>query len=222
MNEVALIILTAGRLEYLNKTLESLDKNLKGNIVLKIIFDNSDGKKIIREGYKTIKVPSFGLDYGRIRHAKVMEYIFHAIKKINIEYVCFFEEDWELLTLIDSDKLIKYFTLEPNISQVRFFRKQKYIVDKKIDDFAFLVSDAEYLFSWNPSLFKKTLTETKYPIELFHEKRFGKKNNKPFIVYQRDGFVVKHIGEESLEAPGGKWLEKEDGYELQIPRIREI
>jgi hypothetical protein len=107
-----LAILTAGRKEYLGITMGSLDKHLKGSITERLIFDNSDGPEITYEGYRTIKVPSFGLPYGYDRHARAMDYIFNTLKDIEQKYVVFFEEDWELKEEVNVDELSPYLTYD--------------------------------------------------------------------------------------------------------------
>jgi hypothetical protein len=198
---IALFVLTAGRTEYLDAAIKSINKNLKGNIIKRIIFDNSDDHGISYDGYDTVSVPSFGLPYSSQRHSLVMQFIFDMSKNIDADAICFFEEDWELLEEVDLDYLSKY--LNERISQIRLFRKQDYNVAGIIhDDFSVIKTD-EYMFTLNPSLFSKKIMQTKYPVNHDnHEWRFGQIINKPFMVYKNGTRVVGHIGEKSITRPG--------------------
>jgi hypothetical protein len=196
-----LVILTAGRRDYLDITIRHLDKHLKGTFSQKIIFDNSDGPTIIYSGYSSIKVPSFNLPYGAIRHSRVIQFIFNYIRDIEVENIVFFEEDWKLLFDVNVDNLLKY--LKNNISQIRFFRKQNYNAIKINEDIS-LVKKTKYMFSWNPSIFKKSLVFSEYPTGPDHESDFGKKIKKNFLVYKNGIESVEHIGNISSH-PNVKW-----------------
>jgi hypothetical protein len=217
VKKTALIVLTAGRTDNLDITIESLKKHLTGNILYKIIFDNSDGQKINYPGYKTIKVPSFGLPYGKKRHANVMQFIFDSLNKLDAEYICFFEEDWRLLSDVNVDHLISY--LGKDLSQIRLFRKKKYPTAIEIDrDVSIVLKEkaGAYLFSWNPSVFKKQITCVKYPIDEDHELMFGKKLNLSFLVYKNRQEVVEHTGDVSISTPNGKWINTKTEYQLIV------
>jgi hypothetical protein len=201
--KIALFILTAGRKEYLDTTIKSLNKNLKGNIVKKIIFDGSDNQNIFYENYDTVIVPSFGIPYGSKRHAKTLQFIFNISNKIDADIICFFEEDWELLEEINLDYLSDHLTGE--VSQIRFFRplSYNYKVSQVISENFSIVNDSPYMFSWNPSIFDKKLMSFDYPTESHdHELAFGKLLSKPFMVYKNGGSpVIKHIGKISVSKP---------------------
>lgn len=199
---IALFVLTAGRPDYLDTTIKSIDKYLKGNIVSRIIFDNSDSPNASYTGYQTIAVPSFDLPYGYDRHAKAMKFIFDMHDSIDADVVCFFEEDWELQEEVDLDYISKYLTEE--FSQIRLFRQQDYNVAGIVDeDFSIVRSDS-YMFTLNPSLFYKSIMKIEYPTysSHMHEWTFGQIVNKPFMVYKNGTPIVAHIGKVSVEKSG--------------------
>jgi hypothetical protein len=196
-----LAILTAGRKEYLDITIQSLEKHLKGNISKKIIFDNSDGPEIKYNGYVTVKVPGFDLPYGTIRHANANKYMFSYLTNLNPKNIVFFEEDWDLQQDVDVDYLDNIFKDE--YSQILLRRDS--LPDKLVPDGELFhrISDI-WFFTLNPSIFRvdiATLGSKSYPLVWDHEEVFGKMlKDKKSMVYG-EGMLVKHIGEYSIEKP---------------------
>jgi hypothetical protein len=205
MPKILLAILTAGRKDCLDLTIESLNKNLSGSISEKIIFDNSIDSEIIYDGYKTIKTPKDSFPYGQIRHAKALSFIFYYIKNLDIDYVVFFEEDWELLVPVFVDDLCH--RLDNSLSQVRLFRPTyDYPEITEISEFIRINhNDVIFKFSWNPCVFSKDLVNTDYPNTEEHELIFGEKLLKDFLVYGYPNKAVKHFGKNSLSSPGRIW-----------------
>lgn len=192
-----LVVLTAGRKEYLDITIGSLDTHLKGSISKRLIFDNSDGPEITYEGYKTIKVPGFGLPYGHNRHAKAIQFIFDYLKKYKEEYIVFFEEDWKLLEDVVVEDLSKH--LDDRVTQIRLYSRAEFGADWHQTENIMATSET-YSFSWNPSIFNKRIISFEYPKETInHEYEFGKKIGDNFFVYKYGTPVVKHVGEYSIE-----------------------
>jgi hypothetical protein len=198
-----LAILTAGRKEYLDITIGSLEKHLKGSISEKIIFDNSDGPAIVYEGYKTIKVPSFGLPYGFDRHARAIKFIFAYLKKAKNEYVVFFEEDWELLEDLIVDDLSIH--LNDSFNQIRMYSRGDFGVFAEVTK-DIIVTSETFSFSWNPNIFSKRICNLRYPIGEAHEEKFGNVLGPNFLLYKHKHPVVKHVGEYSIEKPM-RWTE---------------
>ena len=190
-----LIVLTAGRESELDITIKSIEKNLFGNFYEKIIFDNSDGDKIKRQGFKTIKIPGFGLSYSELRHSKAIEFMFSHIQTLDCDNFVFFEEDWELNIPVDVNFLCSY--LNADVSQIRLFRTRTYD-SQEIFKNIFLVKKSKYMFSWNPCIFKKNIVYLEYPVAANHEFLFGEMINKPFLVYNPGAPVVSHVGYNSI------------------------
>jgi hypothetical protein len=206
MPKILLAILTAGRKDCLDVTIDSLNKNLSGSISEKIIFDNSIDSEIAYEGYKTVKTPADRLPYGQIRHAKALNFILSYVKKLDVDYVVFFEEDWELLVPVFVDDLCS--KLDDSLSQVRLSRLNVWDYPKitEISDFTRIShNDVQYKFSWNPCVFAKDLMNSFYPNVYGHEYEFGKMLSKDFLVYGYPNEVVKHVGKISLSSPGRIW-----------------
>lgn len=192
-----LVILTAGRKEYLDITIGSLDKHLSGSISEKLIFDNSDGPEITYEGYRTIKVPAFDLPYGHERHAKAIQFIFDYLKEYGEEHMVFFEEDWELLEDIVVDKLSVY--LDDRATQLRLYSRGEYGISwYQTEDI--VATSSDYSFAWNPCIFNKRILSFEYPQgTIHHEYDFGKKVGNNFYLYKCGTPVVRHVGEYSIE-----------------------
>jgi hypothetical protein len=201
-----LAILTAGRKEYLDITMGSISKYLNGSITEKVIFDNSDGPEITYEGYRTIKVPSFGLPYGYDRHARAMDYIFNTLKDIEQKYVVFFEEDWELKEEVNVDELSPYLT--DDVGQIRLYRPQEYLEVIPLSKDVVEATVKAYTFTLNPSVFRTDIFKYSYPLDqgINHEYFFGEAVNKKILVYKYGQTVVEHIGEYSVEKPV-RWTE---------------
>lgn len=197
MMNISLVVLTAGRNEYLAKTIDSLNKNVFGYIHNKIIFDNSNGPAILYSGYETIKIPDYNLPYSVERHAKVLNFIFNYLRNSDIDYVLFFEEDWELLEEINPQLLVPY--LKKSVSQIRLYRKQDYQNLRPVSDSLHWCDDAKYLFSWNPSIMSAEIFKNEYPIDgQDHELTFGNMLSKPFLVYGYGREIVRHTGKKSI------------------------
>jgi len=194
-----LAILTAGRKEYLGITMGSLDKHLKGSITERLIFDNSDGPEITYEGYRTIKVPSFGLPYGYDRHARAMDYIFNTLKDIEQKYVVFFEEDWELKEEVNVDELSPYLTYD--LWQIRLYIPQEYLEVIPLSKDVVEATVKAYTFTLNPSVFRTDIFKYSYPLDqgINHEYIFGEIVNKKILVYKYGQPIVQHIGKYSIE-----------------------
>jgi hypothetical protein len=206
MPKILLAILTAGRKDCLDLTIESLNKNLSGSISTKIIFDNSIDSDISYEGYETVKTPKDRLPYGQIRHSKALSFIFRYIKTLDIDYVVFFEEDWELIVPVFVDDLC--IKLDNSLSQVRLSRLNvwDYPEINEISEFIRMDHNSVgYKFSWNPCVFSKDLVYNKYPISIGHERIFGNTLSKDFLIYDYPNEVVRHFGKISLSSPGRTW-----------------
>jgi len=210
VNNTCLIVLTAGRLDYLDKTISSLNKNLKGNISKKFIIDNSDGPTINYDGYHTLKFPSFGFNYGEDRHSTVLRIMFKLFKQLPYENVVFFEEDWEIVNELNVDNLLPL--INKDVCQVKFARNEKYMeytMDKYeysiVDDSVVLNNakiDNPWFFSWNPSIFNKRIFDIEYPFGEFHEARFGKMvRGTKVIIPNYKLETVRHIGIQSILQP---------------------
>jgi hypothetical protein len=205
-----LAILTAGRKEYLDITIGSLEKHLKGSISEKIIFDNSDGPEITYDGYRTIKIPGFGLPYGNDRHAKAIQFIFDYLIGFSEEHIVFFEEDWALLEEVVVDELSIY--LDDRASQLRLYSRGEYGISwYQTEDI--IATSSDFSFSWNPCIFNKKILYFEYPQgHDDHEYHFGKKVGENFFLYKYGTPVVKHVGEYSIEKPV-RWSDK---YEKEL------
>jgi hypothetical protein len=206
MPKILLAILTAGRKDCLDLTIGSLNKNLSGSISEKIIFDNSVDSDIAYEGYQIVKTPKDELPYGQIRHAKAVSFMFNYIKNLDIDYVVFFEEDWELLMPVFVDDLC--IKLEDSLSQIRLYRLpfHKYPEIKETGEFVRIShNDVIYKFSWNPCVFAKDIVNIEYPIRVEHERIFGKMISKDFLLYGYPNQIIKHSGMISLSSPGLIW-----------------
>jgi hypothetical protein len=206
MPKILLAILTAGRKDCLDVTIESLNKNLYGSISEKIIFDNSVDSDIAYEGYQTVKTPKDELPYGQIRHSKAVSFMFNYIKNLDIDYVVFFEEDWELVVPVFVDDLCS--KLDDSLSQARLSRLNNYDYPEIKEPGEFVridYKDVDYKFSWNPCVFSKDLANNSYPNSEGHELIFGKNLSKDFLVYGYPNEVVKHLGRTSLSSPGKIW-----------------
>jgi hypothetical protein len=206
MPKILLALLTAGRKDCLDVTIESLNKNLSGSISEKIIFDNSVDIDISYEGYKTVKTPKDELPYGRIRHSNAISFMFDYIKKLDISYVIFFEEDWELVVPVFADDLCN--KLDDSLSQVRLSRLKiyDYLEIKEAGEFVRINhNDVDYRFTWNPSVFSKDLVNNAYPKSDNHEFDFGYALSKDFLIYNYPNQVIKHIGRTSLSSPEKIW-----------------
>jgi hypothetical protein len=217
MPKILLAILTAGRKECLDLTIESLNKNLSGSISEKIIFNNSIDLDISYKGYKTRKTRKNNLPYGQIRHSRALSFMFKHIKKLDIDYVIFFEEDWELLTPVFVDDLCN--KLDDSLSQIRLSRPNVYDYPEitEISEFIRMDhNDVIYKFSWNPCVFSKDLVDNVYPNCVDHELRFGDKLSKDFLVYSYPNELVRHSGKISLSSPGLTW---NDDYSNQTTKI---
>jgi hypothetical protein len=206
MPKILLAVLTAGRQDYLDIAIESLNKNLSGSISEKIIFDNSTDSDISYEGYETVKTPKDRLPYGPLRHSKAIRFIFNHIKKLDVGYVVFFEEDWELLAPIFADDLCN--KLDSSLSQVRISRFKNYDYPEIMPQGEFIRmnhNDVKYKFSWNPCVFSKDLVYRDYPYFAKHELKFGRDISKDFLIYGWPNELVKHTGKISISDPGRIW-----------------
>jgi hypothetical protein len=204
MPKILLAILTAGRKDCLDLTIGSLNKNLSGSISEKIIFDNSVDLDIAYEGYQTVKTPKDELPYGQIRHAKAVSFMFNYIKNLDIDYVVFFEEDWQLLIPVFVDDLC--YKLDSSLSQVLLYRPKNTITINNNDLFSRIDHNTlKWKFSWNPCVFAKDLVNRPYPNSDHHEFKFGEILSKDFLVYGYPNEVVRHVGKNSLSSPGLIW-----------------
>ena len=183
----------------------SLEKHLKGSITERLIFDNSDGPEITYEGYRTIKVPGFGLPYGYDRHAKVIQFIFDHLKEYDEENIVFFEEDWELLEDLVVDELSVH--LDDRAAQLQLYSRGEYGISwYQTEDI--VATSGDYSFSWNPCIFNKRILYIEYPQGTDnHEYDFGEKVGKNFFLYKNGTPVVKHVGEYSIEK-AVRWTEE--------------
>lgn len=214
--KTCLIVLTAGRLAYLDKTIESLNKNIKGNIDEKFILDNSDGPNITYDGYKTLKMPSFDLGFSEERHSMVLSTFFKLFRKLAYDRFVFFEEDWELIREVNIDEMSIH--LDKSM-QVLLARNSKSI-DNFINNRVTIHKDGNlqllnvkgmypWTFTWNPSIFDRRMINLEYPTGELHEQRFGQSiDNLVQIIPNYRVELVKHIGIESIAQPA---LWDEDG-----------
>lgn len=207
--KTCLVILTAGRLSYLDKTIDSLNKNLKGSIDAKFILDNSDGPNLNYDGYKTLKMPSFNLPFSEERHSRVISTFFKLFRQLDYDRFVFFEEDWELIREINIDEMSIHLNKSMQVLLARNSKSIDYHINNRVSirkdgNLQLLTVKGIYpwTFTWNPSIFDRRIINLEYPIGELHEQRFGQSiDNLVQIIPDYRVESVRHIGIESIAQP---------------------
>jgi hypothetical protein len=198
---VCLFILGNGRDGYLERTIDSWEANVVGNITHKIIFDDSGNTEYQawleeRFGDRFTIVPVADTNVGQV---EAIKFVFNYIKNLDIDYVLELEEDWMLFRELNLDNIISVMEKNSNILQMRIPRtiwhSEYHNIDlvagsllrhhKNIPDTRsryvgkgnkrwFLWRGMFYFWSHNPSLYKKSMVYEEYlEHEVDHEYHFG-------------------------------------------------
>ena len=198
--KVCLFILGNGRDGYLERTIDSWEHNLVGNVTNKIIFDDSGNQEYrawLNEkfGDRFTIVPVSEESVGQV---KAISFAFDYIKNIDADYILEIEEDWMLFRELDLNKIIRVMEKNSNIIQMRIPRTIWYAEYHYLDLVAGsllrhhksipgtrsrYVGKSNRWFSWrgefyfwshNPSLFKKKIVYENYlEHDVDHEYHFG-------------------------------------------------
>lgn len=199
--KVCLFILGNGRDGYLERTVDSWEQNLVGNVTNKIIFDDSgsaDYRDWLNEkfGDRFTIVPVAEESVGQVR---AVSFAFEYIKGLDVDYILEIEEDWMLFRELNLNNIIKVMENNNNIIQMRIPRTVWYAEYHYLDIVAgsllrhhknipetksrYIGKNNKRWFSWrgqfyfwshNPSLFKKSIVYENYlDHDVDHEYHFG-------------------------------------------------
>ncbi|MCP6726790.1 MAG: glycosyltransferase family 2 protein [Patescibacteria group bacterium] len=199
-NEVTIIITSAGRKEYLQKTIESLRKYFQ--------YDDKKTKWFIIDDYpesqetrsyienlkgfdlKLLNTKNRGLGYSlnRIYSEVESEFVFHC------------EDDWEFLRPIPIMKMMTLLRQDSTLGQILAYREpinQREYVGAKEKDKGY----AEYnrIFAFNPYLTKMELFLRFYPFALYftayeYALKVRKGGYKSGIIGYHEAPYVRHLG----------------------------
>ena len=200
-NEVTIVIISAGRKEYLQKTIESMKKYFQYDdkktkwFIIDDYPESQEARAYIKnlKGFdlKILNEKNMGLGYSLNRiYAKVeSEFIFH------------FEDDWEVLRPISVMRMIELlgqYTVTDQILLYReSFKPNEYRgAQEKAEGYA----EYEHIFSFNPHLVKTELFLRFYPFPLYlteydftYKIRKGEYRTSGIFGYGESPYV-RHLG----------------------------
>lgn len=214
---VDVIVLTAGRKQYLERTLESFTKHVSGDIKRKTIYDDSGDQKFGRWLEKTYS------DWTVVHNANAPSGFTQAIRKAwagegkkngsGAPYIFHLEEDFIFNHDVDLSDLVTILEAEPKLAQVAFLRGPFFppeiqaggIIEEDPDAYSHHeLGDLKYLkhkkfFTTNPCVYRRTLLKMQWPVLKNSETRFTRTvlNRGMRFAFIGDGEPwVSHIGAE--------------------------
>lgn len=199
--EVTIVIMSSGRKEYLQRTIESLQKHFqydKGKTKWFIIDDYPDSQETRDyinnlEGFnlKLLNEKNMGLGYSLNR-------IYSEVKS---EFVFHFEDDWEVLRQISVMNMIELFEKNTTVDQILLYRESfKPNEYREAQEKSKGYGEYDKIFSFNPHLVKTELFLRFFPFPLYfteydYTHKVRKNEYKTSGIYgYKEAPYVRHLG----------------------------
>ncbi len=213
---IVAVVLTAGRDEYLARTLASFEEMVGGNIERRIIFDDTGDREHradLEAKHSRYEVLPATLE-GR-NHPAAIDAVFATLALYQQDYVFWLEEDFTFNHSVDLDDLAATMDAEPNLCQLQLLRQPWFkgelaaggVIERDPDAYTRVASphgdrvEHRLWWTWNPSLFRREeIVDRDYPRSGRHEWDFGRallsEDPERFFAFAGDGSPwVTHIGE---------------------------
>ena len=212
---IALVVLTDGRGDYLNETIDSFNKQVSGNIKHKIIVNDSENLKYNK--YLDEMYPDFIRIHNekRLGLARAVQTAWTAALKFDIDYVFHLEEDFTFNEKCDLDVMVKFLERYSEYAELCLQRQAwseeekngaRWYGDsplyKNMHDDTFEWFEHKELFSVNPCMIPRRILELGWPsgpIGIGNEDGFTQKclsNGYKFAMlhHKEHTPMVNHIG----------------------------
>lgn len=210
-----IIVHTDGRREYIEKSIASLMEQVSGNIIKRVIYDDSGDP-----GYKDWLEHQFGpMGFYVVGPAKRLGYTGsmaamwkYLQERCNSEYVFAVEDDFTYEEPVDLDAMAEVLLRRPQLAQIALLRQPAY--QSEIDKGGVLGWPSESFeqvrhngSAWmehrnfwtaNPSLFRRSITVRQWPQAKSSERVFGDQllmdPNTRFAFWGQGQAQMTHIG----------------------------
>lgn len=215
MNEIAVVVLTAGRDDYLARTIESFEAMTAGNVTHRLMIDDSGSPDHLRE--LRVEYPSFKVHGGwkQLGQPAAIGMALTLLRDVSAPYVFWLEEDFTFDRAVDLDALTQLLHHSPHIWQAQLLRHAWFkgevaaggIIERDPEEYDRVDGPLGTRFehrmwwTWNPAMFRREqIVHRQYPDSPRHEWDFGRQilNEDPIrrFAFVGDGSpCVTHIGE---------------------------
>lgn len=196
---ITLIITSSGRKSYLERTIDSLKKNLPSEFkIYWYIIDDYPKSKETQDYIKTKGFDKFFFN----KKNKGLGYSLNRINsKIKTKYVFHCEDDWEFLKIIPLQRMIKILESNNSIGQVILNRVQPYKTEAIVVKEDYGVYDKTFSFNPHLTTFKIVNKCIPYTLKETERKTTDKmrvNNIKSVILGYKNESFVNHIGDEKI------------------------
>lgn len=204
------VILTAGRLDYLERTVESFRQNVTGMIDQVLVVNDSpsdhDAVTRICNRFKVVQPALVS-----VGQAEAIRFTFEILRDSRSEYVFWLEEDFTFDRPIALHDLARLLECNPHIYQAQLLRQAWFkseiaaggIIERDFGEYEHLPGRVEHClwWTWNPSMFRRAdIVGREYPTGKKHEWDFGRQllredRGRRFAFLGDGAPQVTHIGE---------------------------
>ena len=172
MNKVSLIVITDGRQACISETIPSMRKNLNYDFYEKIIINDSADSRYHQ--YLVSSYPDFRVVSHETRRglAGAVQSAWSSVSK-DADYIFHLEDDFIFNKELDIDVLIELLESKDNLAQMALVRAPVNPPEENVGGFVFQnlqdyhqrdgFFDHQRLFTLNPSIYKKSLTDIGWP-----------------------------------------------------------
>ena len=220
---IILAITTDGRGEYLERTIDSIEARLTGDIAARLIWDDSGdagyldwlGETFTPRGWCVWRSAPH-----RVGHAQARADLWQFVAGLPYSHVAGWEDDFVLTRPVNLDHLVEVLDLNPHLSQMALLRNACYPRELSVPSrilgwprarFRQRSTQGRWWFQhrlfWtcNPSVYRVSLCSEGWPVEpgsekVFHERQVALHRWSAFWGHMDDEPALEHIG---LQRAGG-------------------
>ena len=175
MNRAALVVITDGRSDYLERTWESFSRLCDYDFHTTILVDDSGSKRNNAAAAELVN-PDHAVFHGRrMGGAASIRSAWHALREIDVEYVFHLEDDWTFLGSVPVGPMIDILDADDDLANV-VLRRQPwgtegpggYIAANPAAFTAITVNGHDYMrhslgFWLNPGVYRRAVTGHRWP-----------------------------------------------------------